>query len=73
MTKATVKEILKGHYTGKIVDIDIYFNEYTKVQQATVIVINNHMVEKYIVDESGYISFNTMMTTGDSVTLKSTI
>ena len=71
ITKATVKEILKGHYTGKIVDIGIYFNEYTKLEQATVIVINNHIVEHYIVDESGFIGFDMMMTTGNSTTIKS--
>lgn len=70
MTKKEVKEMLKGHYDGKIVDIDIYFNQYSQLEQATVLVIYNHIVDEYLVDESGFISRDYMTASGNSFTIK---
>ena len=56
MTKKDVKKMFEGFHFGKVVDIDIYFNGYTQFEQATVIVIENHMVKQYLVDDSGFIS-----------------
>lgn len=61
MNKSDVKEKLKNRVCGKIVDIDIYFNQYTNMYQATVIVISkSHIVWQYICDESDFISCSIM-------------
>lgn len=70
MTKKEVKEMLKGHYDGKIVDIDIYFNQYSQLEQATVLVIHNHIVDEFLVDESGFISRDYLISSGNGCTIK---
>lgn len=71
MTESQVKEILKNHYIGTIIDIDIYFNDDIGVSQATVLVLTkHHIIERYLVDETGFISFDFMVSSGNSVILR---